>query len=745
MTATKTTAAKNDHEIDLIPLFIVSGFLGSGKTTLINQLLKAATFANSAVIINEFGAVGIDHHFVEYGGYDVFVLADGCICCQSKGDLLEMLRKLVLGRNRGELPWFDRIILETSGLALPDQVTALVTSDPVLAATLVCACVIVCADVSNIERSEPRFDTVRRQLASAQLIVLTKTDLALAGQQANAETLCHLYNADAQIVVQTGEYDPDFKLIVERLDRFNFTSAAATQATPAFTAAAHMIDPDVSSFVIERDEPLNSAAVSEWVTALTVLAGDRILRAKGLVQFANEQRPVTLNIVQSFVHPTRCLVGWPDDCRHTRVVFIVTDLDAAQVNAALDLAVRIQSAGGREARFLMTVTAPRLITFRMRTSAVARNADRNPTQLIRRRESGGRELCDPPCKGDGVRMTSWESAVDEVHVTSRLLEGNAFGDPTGRTAFILRPPELEPDTPVILCLAGFGSAGRDLAYSGGFGPPLVARLYGAMLSGAMPSVVLVFPDGTTRYGASQYIDSPGAGPHQRHLLEEIVPAIQKRYFDDHRPVMGVVGRSSGGFGALRLALDKPDALSAVVAISPDCGFEHCYLPLFPSALDTFRSHHGYERFRDQPQDIFPQDAAFMEAMSLIAMASIYSPRLAEPVVFDFPCDPNSGAFDVAVWSRWVRHDPVRLVKEKPEGLRRLALLWIDVGGRDEYFMHWSARWLRSVLISVGVLHRYTEHEGGHRGTHDRMMLAIQQCGYALSSPAESLRAPVARN
>jgi enterochelin esterase family protein len=321
-------------------------------------------------------------------------------------------------------------------------------------------------------------------------------------------------------------------------------------------------------------------------------------------------------------------------------------------------------------------------------------------------------------------------ALATLRHSSEVLRGNPLGDPTEREVLVLLPPGYDPTQryPVVFWLSGFGSRGRDVLNGGVLTEPLAARLGRAMADGDMPEALIVLPDCATRLGGSQHLDSPYCGSYQTYLVDELVPFI-----DQALPTLGagrraVGGKSSGGYGAIMAAMSRPGTFDAVCAHSPDAGFEFSYLSLLPRALDTIRARGGFDEFAADPVRHVPHDSAYMVAMSLVAMAACYAPDSTTRLADHFPCDPESGLFRDDVWAQWLAHDPVRLVNGASAALGSLDLLFLDVGRRDDYAMHWGGRALSAALGKAGVDHVYEEHDGGHHGIEHRFVRSLGVLG-----------------
>lgn len=298
---------------------------------------------------------------------------------------------------------------------------------------------------------------------------------------------------------------------------------------------------------------------------------------------------------------------------------------------------------------------------------------------------------------------------------SVCLRGNPLGDPHRRRIEVHLPPGYDGIRrfPAVYWLPGFGAhpslGGRSLA----FGGSVADRLHRAMADGRVPPAVLAVPDCTTSYGGSQYLDSAACGRYAGYLAE-VVAEVDRRFATRPEPAWRAVGgKSSGGYGALVAGMTS-ELFGAVVACSPDAGFEHCYLPLLPAVLDTVRAAGGVDGLLAR-RDSGPHDVPFMVAMSIIAMGMCYTDDPRASPTDALPCDPATGLFRDEVWRRWLTHDPVRMLPAGAGRLAGLGLLHLSVGEQDDYHMHWGVRALHAALGAHGVPHDYREHPGGHHG------------------------------
>lgn len=324
--------------------------------------------------------------------------------------------------------------------------------------------------------------------------------------------------------------------------------------------------------------------------------------------------------------------------------------------------------------------------------------------------------------------------IDNRTLDSRLLEGNPLGDPAGRALPVLTP-EGTPDEavlPLVLVLAAYSSPGYSLLvdepWSEGF-PARVERLHRA---GHLGPMRYAFPDCFTRLGGSQYLDSDATGPYERYLWEEVVPSLRARYGVGR---VGLVGRSSGGYGALVQAMRHPEEVAAVCCHAGDMAFEWSCLPELPRAQRWLRRFPSLEAFLAE-FEASPKKRSGdrFAAINVVAMAACYSPDPAEPLGIALPFDLESGALREGVWARWLAHDPVRLVDDWrcAEALSRLRLLFLDAGTRDEYALDIGARMLAARLRRHNVAHVHEEFDDGHMGTAYRYDVSLPRLHEALA-------------
>jgi G3E family GTPase len=335
---------------ELIGIYVITGFLGSGKTTLLNHLVSDPAMADTAVIINEFGEVGIDHALVEQAFEDALLLSNGCLCCTIRGDLLDTLETLSVRRDMGRIPAFKRVVIETTGLADPAPIVESLSDDMVAARGFALRAIATTVDaVHGMGQLDSQYESVK-QAGMADLLLVTKTDLADAGPL--TQRLCTL-NPGAKIeTVVDGHLAPE-RLFA--LDGFDAEAAKDWLGTDhhgddhehdhhhghGHGAGAHDVNAhdDVRAISISRDAPLPWPAVRAWLRSLASLRGADILRMKGILCIDGLDAPIAVHGIQSMLHPAKRLKGWGGEAPSSRIVFIGRDLDAAGVNLALETAL----------------------------------------------------------------------------------------------------------------------------------------------------------------------------------------------------------------------------------------------------------------------------------------------------------------------------------------------------------------------------------------------------------------------
>ena len=331
-----------------LPVSIITGFLGSGKTTLLNRLLQEPAMAGAAVIINEFGEIGLDHLLVATPNENTVLLANGCICCTVRGDLVNTLRDLDKQRSQGDLPPFDRVLIETTGLADPVPIVQTVVTDEKLAPRYALDSVVTLVDAVNGSAQLDTQPESRKQAAIADRLLITKTDLAapavvqaltarLVELNPGAELVTAVHGAVAPAVLFGAAIDAAARTaeVARWLREDEFVRIESRQRSHIAGAAAGAHDARIQSYSIHLDEPISAAGLTAWLIALASLRGADLLRVKGILNV--EGAPVAVHAVQTLIHEPVTLARWPDAERRSRLVFITRGMDRAAIEATLDV------------------------------------------------------------------------------------------------------------------------------------------------------------------------------------------------------------------------------------------------------------------------------------------------------------------------------------------------------------------------------------------------------------------------
>ena len=325
-------ATTRDALAGLIPVSIITGFLGSGKTTLLNCLLKRPEMNRVAVVVNELGEIGVDNELVEVSSEQMMLLNNGCLCCVLRGDLQETLRDLFIKRRNGEIIDFDRVVIETTGLADPAPVMQTLITDSMLLEQYRLDCVVTLVDAVNAPGQLVQFTEPVKQVALADRLVVTKSDLVGEKQLREVTERLNEINPRAPVrVALNGEIELSFLVDVglrrsharlEEVERW----LGAEEPHGDEHGHGHRHDEAVQTFVLRFDKPMPWAAFTQCMEVLTALRGPDLLRVKGLVNVEGKAGPMVVQGVQHLFHPPLELAAWPGPDRTTRLVFITRDI-----------------------------------------------------------------------------------------------------------------------------------------------------------------------------------------------------------------------------------------------------------------------------------------------------------------------------------------------------------------------------------------------------------------------------------
>jgi G3E family GTPase len=322
-----------------LPVVAVTGFLGSGKTTLVRALLAKPEGANTAVVVNEYGEVGIDDALLRSSSDVTVLLGNGCMCCNVRTDLQETLRGLFADRARGAVPSFERVVIETSGLADPGPVLQTFATDRGLGREFYLQALVAVVDAVGGLGNLEQMPEARKQVALADRIVVTKTDLTGAEAIKSLIGCIGSLNTAPVAIAAKGEIEPSFLLAEPALARRSFDLGGAEHTH------------GLCSFSVIFEKPLSWPSFEQAMAVLTALRGPDLLRAEGLLAVEECRGPVVVHVVQHVAHPPVELEDWPDDDRRSRLVFVTRDLPREPVAKLFAAVATIALAGRPQLQF----------------------------------------------------------------------------------------------------------------------------------------------------------------------------------------------------------------------------------------------------------------------------------------------------------------------------------------------------------------------------------------------------------
>jgi G3E family GTPase len=332
-----------------MPVTVITGFLGSGKTTLLNHLLSSPDMADTAVVINEFGEISLDHLLVETSIENTLVLQSGCICCTVRGDLVDTLTDLLVKRDQKLVPAFSRVAIETTGIADPAPILQTLATHALLAPLFDVRAVVTTVDAVNGLDQLGSFGEAIQQAALADIVILTKTDLAQPSAVDQLKQSLHKINPSASILdvvngaisaQQLFEHAPvDPKATPEKLDRwlaleqFDKHDHAGHDHTHHNDVNRH--GDDIQAFSVVVVEAITWSNLESWLGSLLSLRGKDLLRIKGILNVVDQPGPVVVHAVQHLLHPVSRLRRWPSEDHRSKIVFITRNIPSAALRNSL--------------------------------------------------------------------------------------------------------------------------------------------------------------------------------------------------------------------------------------------------------------------------------------------------------------------------------------------------------------------------------------------------------------------------
>lgn len=323
----------------------------------------------------------------------------------------------------------------------------------------------------------------------------------------------------------------------------------------------------------------------------------------------------------------------------------------------------------------------------------------------------------------------------EIHeVDAPSLEGNPLKDPARRRMPVYLPPGYAQGReryPTVYFLHGFTGSALGWLNVSAFQLTVPERIDRLIEQGQVPPFIGVFVDGWTAVGGSQWINSEAIGRYEDYVVKDVVGwADQKLRTVPKAPGRAVVGKSSGGYGALVLASKHPELFGALGCHAGDACFEYCYLPDLPKAASVLLKAGGVEswfkEFCQRARETKPRSDDHL-VINVLGMAAAYSPRSGQPLGLELPIELETGRLLPEVWNRWLEHDPVRFLPNRLAGMKRLGGVFIDCGTKDEFNLRWGARMIAAQLRAAGIPSVHEEFDDGHMGTnyrYDRSLISL---------------------
>lgn len=333
-----------------------------------------------------------------------------------------------------------------------------------------------------------------------------------------------------------------------------------------------------------------------------------------------------------------------------------------------------------------------------------------------------------------------KGSVEIRQIEAASLSGNPLNDPHRRATPIYLPPgyaQSQSRYPTVYFLHGFSGRGLSWTNVSPFTLTVPERLDALIDADVIPPVIGVFPDGWTSLGGSQWLNSIATGRYEDYVFKDVVQFVDREFRTVPSPAArAVVGKSSGGYGALVMGCHHSDVFGHIGVHSADAYFEYCYLPSFPKAASGLLRSDGvqdwYDDFIVRARETRVRSEDF-PVIEILAMSAVYSPNLEEPMKLELPFEPQTARLIPEVWERWLQKDPVRFIGQHVEGLRRLGSIFLDCGLRDEYNLQWGAQMIAEGFRRAQVIFRQEEFENGHMGINYRYDESLRYLGPKLAT------------
>ena len=330
--------------------------------------------------------------------------------------------------------------------------------------------------------------------------------------------------------------------------------------------------------------------------------------------------------------------------------------------------------------------------------------------------------------------------LERLRFEGTSLADNALGDPVLRELLVYLPPSYAREErrryPLLMVLTGYASSNASLLNFKPWEPNFLER-YERLLGQGCAEAIVVLPDCFTRLGGSQFLDSSGTGRYQSYLADDVLTFVDQRYRTlARREARAIVGKSSGGFGALRMGMDRPERFAVLGSHSGDSAFELSVRPRFVEVAPVYERYGGAQGFlqalSERSPEPVPSGQREFHALEILAMASVYAPGVTAGLG-ELPFHPHTAELLPTAWARWLAHDPCVRLEKRPDFLAEARFVFLDAGKRDEYGLQFGARILAERLTNSGVTLHHEEFDGGHMGTSHRYDVSLPKLLAAVES------------